>query len=128
MNLHELRVLLNCSEMSQLPEASQTSTTRFRTIDDLFEEASNKLVSGSLPREPSFNIHLDSPVRESREKSMKSKEREDLPLLATDITSLAELECMRNALRSICDTKGALEGRLCIPTRIVSYLSVLRCE
>ncbi|KAF9519215.1 hypothetical protein BS47DRAFT_1358345 [Hydnum rufescens UP504] len=97
--------ILRATLPSNPTEPSGTSTTRFRTIDDLFEEASTKLVADSLPREPSFNIHHDSPVRKSRQNSVKGKERDDRPLLAADIMSLAGLECVKRALRSICDTK-----------------------
>ena len=66
------------------------STLQFRTADDLFEEAANRL-----------GKPLDS----------SSTETDDTLILAQDIIDLWSLKCIRKALRSICDVKGPSTGK-----------------
>ena len=64
------------------------STAQFRTADDIFEDAANRL--GKSPA-------VDS----------SSTETNDTLVLSQDIIDLWSLQCIRKAIRSICDIKGS---------------------
>lgn len=81
-----------CHQNSLLYVKLDGSTPRFRTADDLFEEAAKNL--GKLPP-----------------RNSSSMETNDTLILAQDIIDLWSLKCMRKAMCSICDVKGASGGR-----------------
>lgn len=90
------------------PQAADSSSARFRAIDDIFEEASIRLTqTADMPSSQDKITHFESPVRKSRSAG-KGKGKEDRPILAADVIAFGSLECVKKALARCCETKGAV--------------------
>lgn len=86
-------------------QISDATADRFRTPDDIFEEASLRL-TGAEDSLPPSQTHIDSPVRKSSDD--RGKGREDRPITASDIISFGALDCVQPALLRVCEMKSEL--------------------
>jgi len=58
---------------------------------------------GSLPPSET-HVDVDTPVRKNA--NSNGKGREDRPIVASDVITFGNLDCVQSALATICETKG----------------------